>query len=372
MHVLIAPDKFKGCLTAQEVADAIARGVRKAAPSATVDLCPMADGGDGTVATLAAATGARLITRRVTGPLPEMKVEATFAILPDNQTAVIEMAAASGLALLSPVDRNPLNTTTFGTGELMLAAIREGAKKIILGIGGSATLDAGIGAAQACGFTVLTRDGEPVSPTEPLCGRDLPEVLMVKHGRGEFTQHTQIVVACDVTNPLFGEQGAARVFGPQKGADPQTVAEMDQWLKSLATRGGHLEAANSPGAGAAGGFGFGLMAYFNAKLERGFDLIADAVNLKSRIAKADLCITGEGKVDSQTRHGKTAFGVAMLCKAAGVPCFAIAGVCEELIPEFTKCVSLIDLAGSTESAIEHARELLAQSAEELLRVVRLE
>jgi glycerate 2-kinase len=170
MRVVIAPDKFKGSLTAPQACDAIARGVRRSRPDARLDLCPMADGGEGTVAALVAATSGRFETRRVTGPLPEMKVDATFGVLGDGTTAVVEMAAASGLALLRPEDRNPLNTTTFGTGELLLEAAKLGVAHILLGIGGSATTDAGIGCAQACGLPVILEGGQPVSPTEPLCG----------------------------------------------------------------------------------------------------------------------------------------------------------------------------------------------------------
>src|SRR5947207_1194337 len=184
MRILIAPDKFKGCLPAAAVCDAIAQGVLSADPRADVDRCPMADGGEGTVAALVAATKGELVTRQVTGPLPHMKVDATFGVLGDGETAVIEMAAASGLALLAPADRNPLNTTTYGTGELMLAAVQMGAKRIILGIGGSATIDGGIGCAQACGLPVILEAGEAISDTEPLVGADVDRVVLVKHGRG--------------------------------------------------------------------------------------------------------------------------------------------------------------------------------------------
>ena len=183
MKLVIAPDKFKGCLNARQVAEAIAAGVRDARPDARIDLCPMADGGEGTVDALVAATGGRTLTRRVTGPLPEMKVDAPFGILGDGETAVVEMAAASGLHLLKPDQYDPMATTTFGTGELLMAAAEMGVKRIILGIGGSATIDGGIGCAQACGLPVLLEGGEPVAMTEPLCGRDLESVLLVKHGR---------------------------------------------------------------------------------------------------------------------------------------------------------------------------------------------
>lgn len=324
MNYLICPDKFKGSLDAAGVARAIEKGVRRADPKARIDLCPLADGGEGTVAAMVAATGGRFITTRVTGPLPEMKVDATYGLLPDG-TAVIEMSAASGLELLPPAHRNPLYTTTFGTGELMAHAIGSGCRRIILGIGGSATTDGGIGAAQACGFTILLEDGEPLSPTEPLCGRDLPRVLMVKQGRGEVTRGVEIVVACDVSNPLYGPNGAAYVFGPQKGASPEEVELLDRGLRQLASRTGTDHLANTPGAGAAGGLGFGMIAFFGATLQPGATLVMDTLRVRDRLADVDLCITGEGRLDSQSLSGKTPIAVARLCRELKVPCIALVG-----------------------------------------------
>jgi glycerate kinase len=328
MRVVLAPDKFKGCLPAAAVAEAMAAGVRGVVPGADVDRCPVADGGEGTVAALVAATGGRVEIRRVTGPLPEMKLDAAFGVLGGGHTAVVEMAAASGLALLRPEDRDPLNTTTFGTGELLLAAASLGVREIILGIGGSATVDAGVGCAQACGLPVILDGGEPVSPTEPLCGRDLDSVLLVKHGRGSPVERLRIVVACDVTNPLYGPDGAAPVFGPQKGATPEQVRRLDDSLRRLAGRLGKTAEANTPGAGAAGGLGFGMLAYFGATLRSGVDIVLDAVRLRERLAgppRADLCLTGEGRLDASSRHGKAPVGVARACRAAGVPCLAVVG-----------------------------------------------
>ena len=325
MKIVVAPDKFKGSLSAPEVARAIAAGLRQADASIVVDECPMADGGEGTVAALVAATGGKAQTRRVTGPLPEMKVDATFGILGDGKTAVIEMAAASGLALLRSEDRNPLNTTTFGTGELLVAAARLGFNQIIFGIGGSATVDGGIGCAQACGLPVILEGGEPVSATEPLCGRDLDSVIMIKHGRGSPVERVKITVACDVSNPLFGPDGAAAVFGPQKGATPEQVRWLDDALRGLAMRTGRLSEAARPGAGAAGGLGFAMMAFFGASLRSGAEIMIDATRLRDRLAGADLCITGEGRLDAQSLSGKAPFAVARLCKELGVPCVAIVG-----------------------------------------------
>ncbi|HSV16374.1 MAG TPA: glycerate kinase [Tepidisphaeraceae bacterium] len=375
MKIVIAPDKFKGCLNAADVAEAIAVGARSVDASLALDLCPMADGGEGTVAALVAATGGRLVTRRVVGPLSEMSVDATFGFLGDDVTAVIEMSAASGLALLKPQDRNPLNTTTFGTGQLIAAAIGEGASQIILGIGGSATIDAGIGCAQACRFTLLMRDGELTSMTEPLCGRDLPNVLMVKHGRGEITNGVQITVACDVTNPLFGDNGAARVFGPQKGASPADVERIDADFLAFAERTGKMAEAQSPGAGAAGGLGFGMTAFFGATLRSGVDLVADAVGLRGRLRGASLCITGEGQLDGTSAHGKTVGGVARLCRELGVPCIALAGSigdgAEQMISEgLTAHFSICDRPMTMNESCRDARTLLSRVAANVMRAAR--
>ena len=325
MRIVLAPDKFKGCLSAREVAEAMGRGVRAVVPGATVDACPVADGGEGTVDALVAATGGRVETRRVTGPLPEMKVDAPFGILGDCETAVVEMAAASGLHWLKAGERDPLATTTFGTGELLVEAAKLGVRQIILGIGGSATVDAGLGCAQACGLPVILDGGEPVSPTEPLCGRDLPSVVLVKHGRGSPVERVRIVVACDVTNPLYGPDGAAPVYGPQKGATPEVVRWLDDELRSLATRLGKTAEARMPGAGAAGGLGFALFAWFGATLRSGVEIVIEATRLEQRLAGADLCLTGEGRLDASSLHGKAPVGVARLCRRLGVPCIAVVG-----------------------------------------------
>jgi glycerate kinase len=285
------------------------------------------------------------------------------------------MAAASGLALLKAEDRNPLYTTTFGTGELLNAAVGLGVKRIILGIGGSATIDAGIGCAQATGHTIVLEDGEPVSPTEPLVGGDISRVVLVKRHRGERTEGVQITVACDVNNPLLGPSGAARIFGPQKGAAPAQVEQLDAALRELATRLGHLDLAATPGAGAAGGLGFGMMAYYGATLHPGVELIADASRLRERLGGADLCITGEGQLDAQSAAGKTAMGVARLCRELHVPCVALAGAVENndaltgpngLTAAFCICNRPMALA----DAIREAGPLLSATAANVLRTMR--
>jgi glycerate kinase len=327
MKIVIAPDKFKGTFSAVEVAAAIAGGLHTALPDAEILTRPMADGGEGTVAALANRRGTRLTSRRVTGPLPEHQVDASIALLPDG-TAVIESAAASGLWLLPEGDRDPLATTTFGTGQLIAAAVTAGARRIVLGLGGTATVDGGLGALQACGFSILTTDGEPLSPTEPLCGRDIGRVLAVKHGRGEITAGIEIVGACDVLVPLLGPAGSARMFGPQKGAGPEGVDQLERDLTRLVDRTGTAPSAALPGAGAAGGLGFAITAFFRGSLRSGFDVVAEAVDLASALERADLCVTGEGRLDRQSRHGKVTGGVARMCRDRGVACVAVVGSAE--------------------------------------------
>jgi glycerate kinase len=373
VRLVIAPDKFKGSLDAPAVCAAISSGWKIADPNAEIDCCPMADGGEGTVAAMVAAGGGRIVRRRVTGPLAEMKVDAAFGILADGKTAVVEMAAASGLALLKPEDQNPQNTTSFGTGELLAAAAEMGVEKIILGIGGSATIDGGIGIAQACGLPVLLNDGELVSQTEPLTGADLEKVVLIKHGRGSKVDRVRIEVASDVTNPLCGPNGAAAIFGPQKGATPEQVRWFDEQLAALARRTGKEDIAQMPGAGAAGGVGFALAAFFGAKLRPGVEIVIEATRLLDRLKGADLCITAEGRLDGQSLGGKTAIGVARLCRSIGVPCIALVGGigdgAEKAIPQgMTAYFAICDGPMSVEDAMAHTAELLEKTSANIGRL----
>jgi glycerate kinase len=367
MRVVIAPDKFKGCLSAAEVARAMEAGALCAEPRAAIDICPLADGGEGTVDALVAGDGGRIVTRTVTGPLPEMKVEARFGLLGDGKTAVIEMAAASGLALLRSEERDPARTTTFGTGELMMAAAKIGATRIILGIGGSATLDGGIGCAQACGLPVILEDGEVPSPGEPLVGADVGRVVLIKHGRGSPIEKIRIEVACDVANPLCGDDGAAAVYGPQKGATPQQVRELDAALWQLARRNGKLEQADLPGAGAAGGLGFAMAAFFGASLKRGVEIVMDAVGFRRRLIGADLCLTGEGRLDRSSLSGKVVIGVARACREAQIRCIALAGSIEPGVDFGFEAVKIGDDTITPEQSIEQAETLIAAKVENILR-----
>lgn len=330
MKIVIAPDKFKEALPARQVAEAIERGVRAVLPDARVDLVPMADGGEGTVEALLAATGGSARRTTVTDPLGN-PVEATWGLLGDGQTAVIEMAAASGLALVPPAKRDPTKTTTYGTGELIRAALDAGALHILVGIGGSATTDGGAGAAQAAGVGFFKTVDLPHAL--PLNGGDLLDLYRIKlDGRDERIPRTRIEAACDVDNPLLGPRGAAAVYSPQKGATPEQVELLDSALAHLADlieRDLGKDVRNFPGAGAAGGLGAGLVAFFDAQLRPGIDIVMDATRLHERLRGADLIITGEGRIDAQSMMGKVIAGVGRAGQSAGVPVVALVGTVGE-------------------------------------------
>ena len=376
MKILLAPDKFKGCLTAAQVARAMAEGVRRVDPSIEVDECPMADGGEGTVDALVAATGGKVITRTVTGPLPRMKVEAPIGILGDGFTAVIEMASASGLHLLKRNQLDPTRTTTYGTGELLREASRLGAKRIIVGLGGSATIDGGIGAAQAWGCTFTLDSGATYREGgRRLTGGDLPHLRAVVSNLPLETQGLEIVVACDVGNPLTGPDGAAAIFGPQKGATPEQAALLEHGLEHLAHKMHRSDLITRPGAGAAGGLGFGMIAFFGATLRPGIDLVIESLKLRDRIARADLVITGEGTFDAQSLSGKTTIGVARACRDEGVPCVCIAGAVDELLtaPDegMVATFSICDRPMALDDATRDAVNLIARQTGQVIRLWRV-
>lgn len=325
MKIVVAPDSFKGCLLSAEVAAAIAKGVRVAAPKAEVVEVPMADGGEGTVQALVAATGGQILTRTVEGPLGE-PVEAAFGILGDGKTAVIEMAAASGLPLVPPERRDPTITSTFGTGQLIRAALDLGVKEIIIGIGGSATNDGGCGMAQALGVRFYDKADKPI---ERVTGGRLLDIERINLDEWDLRlADVTVRVACDVDNPLFGPKGAAYVYAPQKGATPEQVELLDRGLRHLSEvieRDLDMGVADLPGAGAAGGLGGGLVAFCGGRLEPGVEIVIDAAGLREKMAGAALCITGEGRLDAQTAHGKTVAGVARVAEQAGAATVALAG-----------------------------------------------
>lgn len=371
MKIVIAPDKFKGCLSAVEAARAIARGVLRACPSAALDEIPMADGGEGTVEALVTATRGTFRTVPVTGPLGQT-LDARFGLSGDGRTAFLEMAAASGLVLVPDSLRDPTLTTTRGTGDLIRAALDLGVDRIVLGIGGSATNDGGAGMAQAIGFRLLDTNGVDLPPG----GGSLDRLDRIDPShRDPRIDRVELAIACDVTNPLCGPNGASAVYGPQKGADPSMVQHLDRNLARLAAviaRDLGRSVADLPGAGAAGGLGAGLVAFAGGTLQRGVDLIARTVGLADRLKDAHLCLTAEGSIDEQTAHGKTIAGVARSASDHGCPVIALAGGiqpgAEVLLDQGVSAYfSLCDRPMSLDDALSHAFPLLERAAEQAVR-----
>lgn len=374
-RIVVAPDSYKGSLTAAEVCEALETGLRRACRDIEVVRVPMADGGEGTVQSLVDATGGRIVNVRATGPLGD-PVDAFYGVLGDGATAVIEMAAASGLPLAPPERRNPLIATTRGTGELIAAAFAGGCRKFIIGIGGSATNDGGAGMAQALGARLVDADGRDVGPG----GAALARVASVDlSGIPQELRACEFVVACDVDNPLTGPRGASAVYGPQKGATPEMVQALDSALSAYAEAVARALGADvaalrdAPGAGAAGGLGFGLMAFLGAQLRRGVEIVVDAVGLKGRLKGADLVITGEGRTDFQTLFGKTPMGVANAAAEQGIPVVIISGSISGDARGLYgygigALVSIVRGPMSLDDAIARGRELVADAAETVLRM----
>jgi glycerate kinase len=372
MNILIATDSFKESLSSRQAGEAIRRGILMESAEYKVRVVSIADGGEGTVEALMGACGGELIHVRVYDPLMR-EIKASYAILGDSKTAVIEMAKASGLELLSAEERNPRVTTTFGTGQLMLDALKRGCKRLILAIGGSATNDAGAGMAQALGVKLLDKNKKPIG----FGGGFLSNVQYINVGSvDKRVKATEIIVACDVTNPLTGTNGASHVFGLQKGADASMARELDRNLKHFADRIKEelgIEIESVPGAGAAGGLGGGLLAFTNASLEPGFDIVRRETGFDEQIAWADLIITGEGKMDAQTRYGKTPMGVAGAAKQFGKPVIAIAGTLGEGYQDlyaygFDAISSIIDKPMLLNEAIITAPQLLERCARSVIRL----
>ncbi|KEJ01435.1 glycerate kinase [Clostridium botulinum A2B7 92] len=324
MKFVLAPDSFKESMTAKEVAYAMERGIKKVLKNAECVKVPMADGGEGTVQSLVDATNGQIVHAKVTGPDGKNKVDAVFGILGDHKTAVIEMSSASGIHLIEFEKRNPLYTTTYGTGELIKAALDKDISTILIGIGGSATNDGGAGMVAALGAKLLDKDKNEI----PFGGGHLNKLQEIDLKKlDERLRNVNIRIACDVDNPLLGEKGASYVFGPQKGATPEIVKKLDKNLASFAKiienkLGKDIK--EMPGAGAAGGLGFGLMAFLNAKLEKGIGLIIEYTRLREKVKSADFVFTGEGSIDFQTIFGKTPLGVAKVAKKFNIPVIAFA------------------------------------------------
>ena len=375
MKIVIAPDSFKGSMTAAEAAEAIETGFRAVYPDAEYVKVPMADGGEGTVQSLVDATSGTIITQLVSGPMGDM-VAGFFGILGDRQTAVIEMAAASGIHWVRPKERDVFLASSFGTGQLINAALDRGCDKLIVGLGGSATNDGGIGMMKALGAQFFDQDGVQLAA-------DVRALLQLASIDLQYLDprldKTEIVVACDVDNPLCGENGAARVFGPQKGATEEDIAVLDQAL----TRYGDILSANAgrdiasePGAGAAGGMGAAFIGLIDAVLKPGIDIVIEIVDLANSLVDANLVITGEGRVDNQTIHGKTPMGVAKVAKSCNLPVICIAGSVEDGA-DFTHQLGIDEIYSVTEGDYDltevliEAEHKLTQAAQKIAKSLNL-
>lgn len=375
MKILIAPDSFKDSLSAKKVAEAIRRGILPELSEAEIKILPMADGGEGTVEALVDATQGKIIDVFVEDAL-RRRIKAKYGLLGDGQTAIIEMAAASGIELLKPEERNPWKTTTIGTGQLIRNALDKGCRRIIIGIGGSATNDGGVGMSIALGAKFIDNSGNE----KGIGGGELSEIVNIDlSGLDKRINQTEFLVACDVSNPLTGVKGASCVYAPQKGADKEMVDKLDKNLKHLAKIINDQlkkDIEDIPGAGAAGGLGAGLMAFLDAKLLKGFEIVRHETKLDSSVDWADLVITGEGKVDVQTQYGKTPMGVTGVAKKYNKPVIAIAGTLgegyQELYPlGFDAIFSIIDKPMELREALINASYLIERCARSAIRLYLL-
>ena len=374
MKIVIAPQSFKSSLFALEAAQAIQRGVQAADPVAETVLVPVADGGDGTLESLVNTTGGEIFRSIVTGPLGQA-VEALWGVMGDGQTAVVEMARPSGLALIPPKRRNPRTATTRGTGEIIKESLDRGYTRIIVGLGGSATNDGGAGMAAALGAKFLDSGGQPLPPGGAALARlDRIDIAGLHPGLAGAT----IIGATDVTNPLCGPEGASAIYGPQKGASPQVVAELDAALANFARvvrRDLGAEVLDPPGAGAAGGLGAGLMAFTGAELRSGIEMVCEVLEFDQHLAGADLVITGEGRADESTIYNKAPLGVARRAMAQGVPTIILAG---SLGPGYQALyqhgvagvVCIADRPMSFERSLARTAELLQGAAERTVRLLQ--
>ncbi|WP_213818698.1 glycerate kinase [Garciella nitratireducens] len=375
MKFLLAPDSFKESMTAKEASDAMEYGLKKVFPEGEYVKVPMADGGEGTTRSLVDATGGQIFKEKVTDPLGD-PVEADLGILGDGKTAVIEMASASGLALVPREKRNPLYTTTYGTGELIKKALDHEVDTIIIGIGGSATNDGGAGMIQALGGALLNAKGDPIG----YGGKALEhlEKIDLSHLDPRL-KRVKIIVACDVDNPLTGHEGASYVFGKQKGADLKMIKYLDDNLKKYAQRireDLQKDVEKVPGAGAAGGLGAGLLAFLSAELKRGIEIVIEYTGLKQKMQGVDFVITGEGSIDAQTRFGKTPYGVAKVAKEYKIPVIAIAGNIGKDVEVlydygFDAFFPILHGVQPLEKALIYGKENVARICENIGRMIRL-
>jgi len=375
MKIIIAPDSFKDSLSAAGVAQAIVEGLAQVWPDAQMIQCPMADGGEGTVDAVLAACHGELRRQTVHGPLGA-PVQARWGWLADSHTAIIEMAEASGLQLLPPDQRDACRTTTFGTGELIRAALQAGARRIILAIGGSATNDGGAGAMQALGVQMFDADDQPLPPG----GLALAQLARISlDSLDPRVAEVRFEIAADVNNPLCGPHGASAIFGPQKGASPQQVQQLDAALGHFADHCARVlptDVRDEPGSGAAGGLGFAAKAFLGAQFRAGVEVVADLVGLDAAVRGADLVITGEGRFDAQTLRGKTPFGVARIARQHGVPVIVIAGTLgegyEQMYSHGVDAAFALPCGPiSLEQACSEAPRLLRERAADIARVWRV-
>lgn len=371
MKIIVAPNEFKGSMTASTAAMAMTRGIHRAIPDARVVQIPVSDGGDGMVNVLNDTLGGGLCTYRVSGPL-FTELEADLCYVPERRLAAVEMALASGLALLSDIPLNPEETTTLGTGQLIAKALDLGAKHIAVGIGGSATNDGGIGMAAALGVRFLDNNNVDIQPVGGALG-SIRKIDM--SGLDPRINDTLIEAVCDVANPLTGPKGAAAVYGPQKGATPEQVRHLDAGLSHLAELLEEqlgVNVRNLPGAGAAGGLGAGLHAFCGADLRKGVDIVLDLVELERKLEGADLVLTGEGQMDFQTAFGKAPAGVAAMAMKKHIPCLAIAGSVGNNLEELHKIginafFSLCSGPITLKQAMNNSSQLLEKSTEQAIR-----
>ena len=371
---VLAPDSFKESMTAEQACAAMQRGIEKALPNAQFIHVPMADGGEGTVDALVSARHGRKVEIEVSHPLIEQKVKTYFGLIENDQTAVIEMALANGIHLIEPSQRNPLLTSTLGTGEMIKVALDFGVSKIIIGLGGSVTNDAGAGMAQALGAKFFDENDQVVQ----VGGGQLSQIKSIDFSQLDSRlKDTEIIIASDVNNPLCGKNGASHVFAPQKGATPEMVATLDQNLKyfaDLVAQKIGTDFQNIAGAGAAGGLGFGLMAFAGAKIRLGVEIVIEETGLAEKIAQADYVFTGEGGIDFQTKFGKTPFGVAQVAMRFNKPVIAFAGYVGEGIEElydegFTAILGIVDGACDLPTALKNGEKNLERTCENIARAL---
>ena len=375
-HITVAVDSFKGSLTSFQVACAVEKGFKKVFPDCVVNKVSIADGGEGTVDALVQTLAGEYVDVMVADPLMR-PIQARYGVIDNGKTAVMEMSAASGLPLLLESERNPLKTTTYGTGEMIAHALKHGCRDFLIGIGGSATNDAGVGMLRALGYKFFDRDGK------------------LLHGGGEILEHIAVIdsdnvmpelkeakftVACDVTNPLYGPNGAAYIFAPQKGATPKMVEQLDLGLKNFAQvvqRHLGVDISELPGAGAAGGLGGALKAFLGATLERGIEMVLNAMNFKQLISDSQLVITGEGRLDKQTVMGKAPSGVMQVASSIGIPTIAIGGAikdCPELRESgFAAMFPIVAMPTSLENAMEYgvAMDNVERTTEQIAKMIKL-